>query len=166
MVRLGGFLSNLLKIYMSIWETRIYVFEFVPVFPLLALNFSINDIFVSIDTDMAMIRHLDIFSNHYFIFQGIHRRLKNSWTKGVSSSRRIQLDSKFIAIKVDSTSLAVGLEDGSIEYWQRIGHTNTQLYRTQPFKKWGPCSGHKDFVRVIDLSPSFILSGSRDATIR
>ena len=58
----------------------------------------------------------------YFInLQGIQKQLKHFWCKGVSSSRRIQLGSKFMAIKVDATSLAVGLEDGSIELWERIG---------------------------------------------
>ena len=34
-----------------------------------------------------------------------------------------------MAIKVDATSLAVGLEDGSIELWERIGK-----YTKGPFK--------------------------------
>ena len=31
------------------------------------------------------------------------------------------MSSKFMAIKVDATSLAIGLEDGSIELWERVG---------------------------------------------
>ena len=58
--------------------------------------------------------------NHIYL-QVIQKQLKHFWCKGVSSSRRIQLGSKFMAIKVDATSLAVGLEDGSIELWERIG---------------------------------------------
>ena len=58
------------------------------------------------------------------------------------------------------------MEDGTIEYWQRIGHSNNQLYRSQPFKKWSSTSSHKDFVRVVDLSPNFVVSGSRDSTVR
>ena len=58
---------------------------------------------------------------NYIYLQVIQKQLKQFWCKGVSSSRRIQLGSKFMAIKVDATSLAVGLEDGSIELWERIG---------------------------------------------
>ena len=66
-----------------------------------------------------------------------------------------------MAIKVDTTSMVVGLEDGSIECWQRIGHENTQVYRNTPFQKWASNTAHKDFVRAIDLSPNYIISGSR-----
>ena len=63
--------------------------------------------------------------------QVIQKQLKHFWCKGVSSSRRIQLGSKFMAIKVDATSLAVGLEDGSIELWERVGKFwNTPLEYT------------------------------------
>ena len=58
---------------------------------------------------------------NYIYLQVIQKQLKHFWCKGVSSSRRIQLGSKFMAIKVDATSLAVGLEDGSIELWERVG---------------------------------------------
>ena len=67
-----------------------------------------------------------------------------------------------MAIKVDTTSMVVGLEDGSIECWQRIGgHKDTQVYRNTPFQKWASNTAHKDFVRAIDLSPNYIISGSR-----
>ena len=88
--------------------------------------------------------------------------MQESWANGVPTNRRILLDSKFMAIKVDTTSMVVGLEDGSIECWQRIGHKdNTQLYRNTPFQDWTSNTAHKDFVRAIDLSPNYIVSGSR-----
>jgi len=98
--------------------------------------------------------------------KAIQKQLQESWANGVPTNRRILLDSKFMAIKVDTTSMVVGLEDGSIECWQRIGHKDTQVYRNTPFQEWTSNTAHKDFVRAIDLSPNYIVSGSRDTTIR
>jgi WD40 repeat protein len=75
-----------------------------------------------------------------------------------------------MAMKCDLTSLAVGLEDGSLELWERVGQSEvdeSKLSRvSQPFKRLGPLEGHSDLIRVVDLSPDYIISGSWDASIR
>ena len=73
-----------------------------------------------------------------------------------------------MAIKVDATSLVVGLEDGSIEIWERVGQASngSKLPQAQPFKRLNPFHKHNDLVRVIDLSPNFVVSGSWDASIK
>lgn len=100
--------------------------------------------------------------------QKVQNALRNSWSKGVSSSRRIQLGSRFMAMKADGTSIAVGLEDGSIELWERIGQPNStsKLKQAQPYRRLAPANKHNDLVRVIDLSPHWIVSGSWDASIK
>lgn len=98
--------------------------------------------------------------------QKVQNQLKISWSKGVSSSRRIQLGSRFMAMKADATSIAVGLEDGSIELWERIGQCNAISKLNQPYKRLSPPCKHNDLVRVIDLSPHWIVSGSWDASIK
>ena len=81
--------------------------------------------------------------NHIYL-QVIQKQLKHFWCKGVSSSRRIQLGSKFMAIKVDATSLAVGLEDGSIELWERVGKDTYSL------SKW---SNYPNSIREKNQTP-------------
>ena len=73
-----------------------------------------------------------------------------------------------MAIKVDATSLAVGLEDGSIEVWERVGFPKnaSKLPQAQPYKRLAPIHKHNDLVRVIDMSPNLIVSGSWDASIK
>ena len=102
--------------------------------------------------------------------QGVLRQIQHSWNKGVASSRRIQLGSRFMSVKVDATTIVAGLEDGSVEVWERVGscHSNgCKLPTMQPFKRLGPLqSKHQDLVRVVDLSPNLIVSGSWDSSIK
>ena len=78
-----------------------------------------------------------------------------------------------MAVKVDATSLAVGLEDGSIEIWERVGYSKgkhpgdgSKLAKAQPFKRLAPLQKHNDLVRVIDMSPTLVVSGSWDASLK
>ena len=41
-----------------------------------------------------------------------------------------------MAIKVDATSLAVGLEDGSIELWERVGKNTGYITKGQLISKY------------------------------
>lgn len=65
-----------------------------------------------------------------------------------------------MAMKADSMSYVFGLEDGTIELWEKAKPA------LKPVKRLGPLTGHTDLVRVVDLSPSYIISGSWDASIK
>ena len=96
--------------------------------------------------------------------KAIQIQLRQNWGKGVASSRRIPLHAKFMSMKVDPTSILVGLEDGSIELYERLGSpSRSKLPQAQKRLK---LSKHSDLVRVVDLNLKYLVSGSWDETIK
>ena len=63
-----------------------------------------------------------------------------------------------MAMKLDGLGYVFGLEDGTIELWEKA--------KPKPVKCLGPLQGHSDLVRVVDLSPHYLISGSWDASIK
>ena len=110
-----------------------------------------------------------LFLKSFLTRESVRNRLINSFQKGVASTRRIHLGGRFLAMACDSTSLAVGLESGHMELWERTGtviqRDNFSGWRS-PVKRLGDLSGHTDLVKSVDMSPDWLVSGSWDCGVR
>ena len=118
----------------------------------------LQKIFLSLDGNSLQSCALVCKQWRFFILRLFQRKamktnLKQNWTKGVALSRKVHSD-KSLTMKVDATSILVGLDDGSIELYNRFSSTTSKIQNKFKLVE------NTDIVRHVDLNPKYLVSAS------
>ena len=82
-------------------------------------------------------------------------KLQAGWRSGIPATRRLELRTNTVAMRVDERSIVCGLEDGRVD-----------LYSRATMERTGLVSGHRENITSLALDSRLIVTGGGEGGVR
>ena len=82
-------------------------------------------------------------------------KLSTGWRSGIPATRRLELRTNTVAMKVDERSIVCGLEDGRVD-----------LYSRASLERTGLVSGHRENITSLAMDCRLIVTGGGEGGVR